>query len=220
MLALASALLVLGLALLVTTGVTDVVDIAVSDLVRAPAARDLLAPLRQITELGSTWAVTAVAVILLVAGSLAGRPRDAAAGAATIALAAAIIEIVKRVVARTRPEILEPILVETGFSFPSGHATNAMVAYGITAVVVGRSSLGRRARLAIQVLLAGVILLVGISRVWLGVHYPTDVLAGWATGAVAVCTYVALTRPGWPAQGGVAAVGDRAARRSDPPAAG
>ena len=213
-------MVVLLLAIVVTAGVTDTLDIAVTDLIRAPAARDLLAPLRQVTELGSSWAVTTVAVILLVAGSMAGRPRDAITGAATIALGAAIIEIVKAFVARTRPEVLEPILVETGFSFPSGHSANAMVAYGIVAVVVGRTSLGRWQRTAIQVVLAIVIGLVGISRVWLGVHYPTDVLAGWATGAVAVFAYVALTRRGWPARGAEAAVGDRAAPRSGPPAAG
>ena len=217
--AIASALAVIVLALLVATGVTDPLDVAVSDIIRAPAARDLLAPLHRITDLGSTWAVTAVALILLVAGSLAGRPRDAVAGAATIALAATVIEIVKRVVARTRPEVLEPILVETGFSFPSGHSANAMVAYGIVAVVVGRTSLGRRTRILVQVGLACVIGLVGISRVWLGVHYPTDVVAGWATGAVAVCAYAALTRRASPGPAAAGAGVDPAAPRSDPPAA-
>ncbi len=220
LLAAVAALGVLILALLVTTGVTDPFDRAVTDLVRSPAAGDTLAPLRQVTELGATWAVTTLAVILLAGGSLAGRPRDAISGAATIALGAAIIEIVKRVVGRTRPEILEPILVETGFSFPSGHSANAMVAYGIVAVVVGRTTLGRWTRVAIQVLLGAVIVLVGISRVWLGVHFPTDVIGGWALGAVAVCAYAALTRPALPAPGAEAAAVDPAAPRSDPPAAG
>jgi undecaprenyl-diphosphatase len=218
-LAMASALFVVLLALLVTTGITDPIDVAISDLIRAPAALDLLAPLRQVTQLGSSWAVTAIAALLLVGGSLAGRPRDAITGAATIALAAALIEIVKVIVARTRPEVLEPILVETGFSFPSGHAANAMVAYGVVGVVLGRTSLGRWPRVVLQVLLGSVIGLVGVSRVWLGVHYPTDVLAGWATGLVAVCAYVALTRPAWPGPGAAAAGADRAGRRSGRPAA-
>jgi undecaprenyl-diphosphatase len=220
LLAAVAVLVVLALALLVTTGITDPFDRAVTDLVRSPEARDTLAPLRQVTELGAAWTVTTVAVILLVGGSTAGRPRDAVAGAATIALGAAIIEIVKRVIARTRPEILEPILIETGFSFPSGHSANAMVAYGIVAVVVGRTTVGRWARLAIQALLGTVIVLVGISRVWLGVHFPTDVIAGWALGAVAVCAYAALTRPASPAPGAEAAAADPAAPRSDPPAVG
>jgi len=220
LLALACALAVLVLALLVTAGVVDPFDTAVTDVVRSPGAREMLAPLRQVTELGATWAVTTVAVILLVGGSMAGRPRDAIAGAATIALGAAIIEIVKRVVARTRPEVLEPILVETGFSFPSGHSANAMVAYGIVAVVIGRTGLGRGTRLALRVLLGCVVALVGISRVWLGVHYPSDVIAGWALGAVAVCAYVALTRPAWPGPAAEEADADPAAPRSDPPAAG
>jgi len=220
LLAVAGALVVLILALLVTAGVTDPFDAAVADAVRSPDWLDLLAPLRQVTELGSSWAVTTVAVVLLVGGSLAGRPRDALVGAATIALGAGIIEIVKRFVARTRPEILEPILVETGFSFPSGHAANAMIAYGIVAIVVGRTGLRRGTRLALQVVLGSVIALVGLSRVWLGVHHPSDVIAGWVLGAVAVCAYVALTRPAWPGPGAAEADADPGAPRSDPPAAG
>jgi undecaprenyl-diphosphatase len=218
--AVASAVVVLVLALLAATGVTDSLDASVGVWIRAPEARDVLAPLRQVTDLGSTWAVTSIAVVLLVGGWAVGRPRDALAGAATIAVAAAGIEIVKRIVARARPEILEPILVETGFSFPSGHAANAMVAYGIAAVVVGRTALPPAARLSAQIVLGVVVGLVGISRVWLGVHHPVDVIAGWATGAVAVFAYVALTRPGWPARAAAAVGADPAAPRSGPPETG
>lgn len=217
----AACLVVVVLAwLLVVSGVSEPVDAAIAGAVRSEALRGVLAPLRYVTELGSTWAVVTVAVALLVLGTRAGQARDAALGAGTIGLVSLAVEIVKRVVSRARPEILDPIVVETGFAFPSGHAANAMVAYGIVAVVIGRSSLARPWRTGIQVLLAVVIGLVGLSRVWLGVHHPTDVVAGWATGAFAVCAYVALTRSGWPARGAAAAPADRAGRRSGPPAAG
>jgi undecaprenyl-diphosphatase len=219
LLAVANVLVFGVLALLVTTGITDAFDLAIAELVRTPEVRPVLAPLRQATELGSTWAVTAVAIALLVGGTLARRPRDAIVGAAIIALGAATVEIVKAIVARARPELLEPILIETGFSFPSGHSANAMVAYGIVAVLVGRTSLARPTRVAAQVALAGVIGLVGLSRVWIGVHHPTDVVAGWAIGAVAVCAYVAITRSAWPVPVEAVAPEDPAGRRSDPPAA-
>lgn len=219
LLAAAGAAAALVVAALVVTGVSQPFDAAIGDAVRSPELAGLLAPLRGVTELGSTWVVTGVAVLLLVGGSLAGRPRDAFLGALCIGLGAAAVEIVKLIVARARPELLESILVESGYAFPSGHTTDATIAYGIVAVVVGRTSLARPARVAIQVLLVVVIGLVGLSRVWLGVHHPTDVLAGWAAGAAAVSVYVALTRRGSPAPTEEAAPVDRAAPRSDPPAA-
>jgi undecaprenyl-diphosphatase len=218
--AIAAAALFLLLAVLAGTGTTDAFDAAVIDLVRAPELHDLLVPLRWITELGSTGAVIFLAAVALLLGWMTGRWRDGAAGAFAIGLGSLAIEVLKRILARTRPDLLDPIIVEAGFSFPSGHAANGMVAYGVLAVLVGRLSLARPLRLALQFAAALVIFLVGLSRVWLGVHYPTDVLAGWALGALIVVLYAAVTRPAPPGQVSAAAVAGPAAPRSDPPAAG
>jgi undecaprenyl-diphosphatase len=69
-----------------------------------------------------------------------------------------------------------------------------MVAYGILAVVISRSRLPRPLRITLIGTLVLVVFLIGLSRVWLGVHYPTDVLAGWAAGAVIVLLYRWFTR--------------------------
>jgi len=218
--AIAAAALFLLLAILAGTGTTGVFDAAVIDLVRAPELHDLLSPLRWITELGSTGAVIVLAAVALLVGWMARLSRDGAAGAFAIGVGSLAIEVLKRVLARTRPDLLEPIIVEAGFSFPSGHAANGMVAYGVLAVLVGRLPLTRPVRLAMQVAAGLVIFLVGLSRVWLGVHYPTDVLAGWALGALIVVLYAAVTRPAQPGQASGAAAAGRAAPRSGPPAAG
>jgi undecaprenyl-diphosphatase len=218
--AIAAAVLFLLLAVLARTGTTDAFDSAVIDLVRAPELHDLLAPLRWITELGSTWAVIVLAAVALLVGWVAGLGRDGAAAGLAIGVGSLAIEILKRILTRTRPDLLEPVIVEAGFSFPSGHAANGMVAYGVLAVLVGRLPLARPVRLAVQIGAGLVIFLVGLSRVWLGVHYPTDVLAGWALGAVIVVLYAALTRRAPPGRASGAAVAGRAAPRSDPPAAG
>jgi undecaprenyl-diphosphatase len=212
--------LVIALAVLVGLGLTDGLDRPIIEAVRQPALRDLLAPLRVITELGSTWAITAMAAVTFVFGAAIGPWRHGLIGALTIGAASIANSSLKLAMARARPDLLEPIIVEHGFSFPSGHSALGMVAYGVLAVLVSRSRLPLAVRRAAIVGLAILIGLIGLSRIWLGVHYPTDVLAGWVTGGVIVLAYATLTRrvSPEPAEGAVDA--DPAAPRSDRPVPG
>jgi undecaprenyl-diphosphatase len=219
-LAIGGVALVTLLAIAVTSGISDGLDAAVIGVVRSSALSGLLAPLRWITELGSTGAVTVVAVIAIALGVLIGPWLHGIAGAVTIGLASLGNEWFKTLMARHRPDLLEPVLVERGFSFPSGHSLLSMVAYGVLGVLVMRSRLPLGVRRGVVAVLALVILLVGLSRVWLGVHYPTDVLAGWTAGAVIVLVYARLTRSVSPEPAAAAVDADRAAPRSDPPAPG
>jgi undecaprenyl-diphosphatase len=101
---------------------------------------------------------------------------------AVVLIAATLFtDVVKEYVARPRPSG-EPLVSASGYSFPSGHALNSTVSYGLLAVVAWRSSLPlaiRRVAVAVGVTLP---ILVGLSRIALGVHYPTDVLGGWLAG--------------------------------------
>jgi undecaprenyl-diphosphatase len=220
LLAAAGVAIVLALAVFVSMDLTDAFDRSIIEAVRSDALHDLFGPLRFITELGSTGAVTVVAVVAFVFGVAIGPWRHGLAGALTILLASMANGGLKLLIARARPELLEPVVVEHGFSFPSGHAALGMVAYGVLAVLVGRSRLPARPRAAIILALGVLVGLIGISRIWLGVHYPTDVLAGWTAGAVIVLVYAALTRRVSPEPAAVAVDADPAAQRSVPPAAG
>jgi undecaprenyl-diphosphatase len=210
----------LGIAGLVVLDATDGFDAAVIQAVRAADEARLLGFLRPTTELGSTIAVTIIAVLTLLVGVAAGPWRHGAIGAGVIGLAALAVEIIKTTVARERPEVLDPILVERGFSFPSGHASLSMVAYGILAVLVSRSSLSRGTRRAVVGVVVPLVFLIGLSRVWLGVHYPSDVIAGWVAGATVVVVFASFTRGVSREPAGAAAAADPAVPRSDPPAAG
>ena len=212
--------MVVGLALAISAGLTDPFDQSLTDAIRSEQLAGLLAPLRWITELGSTGAVSVVAALTFLVGVLIGPWIHGLAGAITIGLASAGVELLKAVVARTRPEVLEPVIVERGFSFPSGHATLSMVAYGVLAVLVTRSRLARGIRIAIVMGLAVVAFLVGISRIWLGVHYPTDVIGGWTAGAVVVLAFAILTRDVSREPAAAAVDADREGPRSDRPAPG
>lgn len=107
----------------------------------------------------------AEAVLMLVSGSLAGL----------------LISLFKLLYARPRPSISH--LVEAhGYSFPSGHATGAMMIFGVLLVVVSQRMPKGWLKQGCQLALISLIGLVGLSRIYLGVHYPSDVLAGFALG--------------------------------------
>jgi undecaprenyl-diphosphatase len=150
----------------------------------------------------------AVAVILLVtaiglAGLAAVRHWH---GFMTLALSVAATELVvhavKVLVERPRPPEEEALTQAAGFSFPSGHAATAVAVYAVLALVVGRRCCDRT-RVILAVVGALIVLGIGASRVYLGVHYPTDVIAGWLTGgALALGSWLIATRvrlPGAPA---------------------
>ncbi len=84
--------------------------------------------------------------------------------------------------ARPRPDLVEHLDIIHTASFPSGHATVSMVSYLTAAAVITRSIENRRHRVYIFAASVLLVLLVGTTRVYLGVHWPSDVLAGWFLG--------------------------------------
>ncbi len=102
-----------------------------------------------------------------------------------------IVDGLKTAYGRERPTVIDHLVEETSYSFPSGHSTMATVVYLTLAVMLAEFQEKRSLRVYIlgyAVLLAG---LIGVSRVVLGVHYPSDVAAGWTLGLLwATCTWV------------------------------
>jgi undecaprenyl-diphosphatase len=85
---------------------------------------------------------------------------------------------------RTRPTWDVPLLTARGWSFPSGHAMGSLVAYGMLAYLLVRDPKGRPPRMAIVAGAVALVLLIGLSRMYLGVHYFSDVVGGYAAGMV------------------------------------
>lgn len=88
---------------------------------------------------------------------------------------------IKFFIARPRP-LLSPLFIEPFYSFPSGHAMNSVIVYGIFAFFVFRFTRNKALSIITAAICMVLVLLIGISRVYLGVHYPTDVVAGLIGG--------------------------------------
>jgi len=95
----------------------------------------------------------------------------------------AISEGLKVGFARPRPDLVAHIVETTSMSFPSGHAMLSAVTYLTLGALLARAQTQKRLRTYILAAAVLVTLLVGLSRIYLGVHWPTDVLAGWCLGA-------------------------------------
>ena len=97
---------------------------------------------------------------------------------------------------RERPFFADPLASESSYSFPSGHASVSLAVYGTIAFIAARQLSNVRARLAVLVAAAILILLIGISRLYLGVHFLTDVIAGFSLGLAWVTLCVLLLHLG------------------------
>src|SRR5438132_5371421 len=105
-------------------------------------------------------------------------------------------EALKQVVARLRPLGTDPNIPGVVYSYPSGHVLEALVILGIVTVQTWRSSRPLWFQLGLAIVVAIEVVLVGIARMALGDHFPTDVLAGILGGIGALGLYAWLTRPG------------------------
>ena len=155
--------------------------------------------------LGSPPTVVGIAFVAALAGLVWKKVRGAAWTLPIAVIGAGIIiQAVKMLVQRPRPSLYTHLLKESGFSFPSGHSLIAMVIYGLLGYFTLALVKNPVARLAVRVMTILLVFLIGTSRVYVQVHYPTDVLAGWTAG---VCWLIAclglhevLARR-WPASG-------------------
>ena len=138
---------------------------------------------RDVTALGGFTVLTLVTVLATAMLVIHGRRRQALVFVATVAIAQAVSAVLKTWIDRPRPTLVEHLDLVYSSSFPSGHAMMTPAVYLTLAGILAAGEAKRSEKL---LLLGGAALLsvaVGVSRVYLGVHWPTDVLGGWTLGA-------------------------------------
>jgi undecaprenyl-diphosphatase len=149
---------------------------------------------------GAEIVVGAAGLALAAAFFLRRRVVDALFVAASVGGYAALTFVVKQLVHRERPVAFFRV-PESGYSFPSGHTLGATCLAAVLGYLLWRSRWHTGAKIALTVVLAAVVALVGASRLMLGVHYPTDVLGGMLLGgawmAALIAARYAVERARW-----------------------
>jgi membrane-associated phospholipid phosphatase len=159
-------------------------DRALDDYLHTRATPPLTTFFLIVTAFGSIEAIVLVGVV--VGGILAWGRRWLLLGSwlAAVAGSAVLNQLLKGLFERPRPYFEHPLLIETSYSFPSGHAMESFVVYGMLAYFAVLALRSWKARVAVVCGAALLVVLIGFSRMYLGVHYFSDVLAGYAAGGV------------------------------------
>ena len=187
-LSVASTLLaILWLAMLtVGTGAAD------DDILRALYAGGhpaLVVTARAFTGLGSAWVAIPVALGAVALLLWLGRRREAVIAFLVIAVGRLLVEAQKYAVARLRPEDEVHLVPVSTPSFPSGHSANSMILCLTLAILLFGRTRWRHPAIAVALLLS---VCIGLSRLMLGVHWPTDVIGGWTFGLLWVLVALPL----------------------------
>ena len=144
--------------------------------------------LKVITMFGSAEVLIGITVILFM---LLKNKKVGACIAFNLIIIGAINQVLKLLVQRPRPEGFR-LIEETGYSFPSGHSMASTAFYGLMIYLVFKNVKNKTAKTIICALLGLLIILIGMSRIYLGVHYASDVIAGFVLSIAYLVVYITM----------------------------
>ena len=154
---------------------------------------DALTPaVKAVTYMGNWQSITALCIALLLIKPTRityGIPVSAGAIFVTV-----LNKLIKTAVQRPRPDDVVHLISEGGFSFPSGHSITSMFVFGLLIFLVRSNVRNKTAANVLTAVLSMPMIFIGLSRIYLGVHYPTDVLAGWCLGIAVTAAVIGIKR--------------------------
>ena len=165
-------------------GRVDRLDAHASEQAQAHMTRESTSWAEHLASLASTRTALIVTVVAALIMLTRRHWRGAIALTLVFPVTQGAVQLVKMIVERPRPEANATLAEASGFSFPSAHSATSVAVYATIAFILIRASRHGHSRIAVASLAAALVLGVGFSRVLLGAHYPTDVLAGWTFGAL------------------------------------
>ena len=167
---------------LYTSGIGLRFDLAVGETMRSLRSPSLNAIMIPITHTANWKTLVGIAVILLIIDAVKWKKIIYPLATATCIINLLIYKLFKALVQRPRPDRSFWLVLESGFSFPSGHSMNGMFCYGMMIYLLWRNCENKLIRNLVTIFLCILIPLIALSRVYCGVHHPTDVIAGLSAG--------------------------------------
>lgn len=139
-----------------------------------------------ITELGGVGFTVVLTLLIII---FSKKYRWFIAG--NVVVTTLVNQIVKHIIRRPRPSVLR-LVNESGYSFPSGHSMVSVALYGIIVYTIYKNVQNKYVKWISIVLLSLLVLLIGFSRIYVGVHYFTDVVGGFTLGLVVLIIYIVI----------------------------
>lgn len=159
-------------------------DRQITDYVLSQRSPALTGYFKFVTDIGDVYGYLVVlAVAIILSAFVLKKWKYVGQIALVLFLATLSNMVLKRAIDRARPEIEHLVTVKT-LSYPSGHAMSSMAFYGFLIYLIYKSGLNRYVKLSLIVVFAFLILSIGISRIYLGVHFPSDIAGGFIAGMI------------------------------------
>lgn len=177
------------------TGVTDEIDNLIYKSVESIRSDFLTVVLIGITELGGVVGLFFILLVTVIVLCKKNRVKEATAITLNLIISTFTYVILKNIFQRERPVTGNILIDEVGFSFPSGHTTNNVAFYFLAIYLVCINVKNKKVRNISCVILAIIPILIAFSRIYLRVHYPTDVIAGFCLGIVLVVLFTTFIWP-------------------------
>ena len=177
------------------TGVTDEIDNLIYKSVESIRSDFLTVVLIGITELGGVVGLFFILLVTVIVLCKKNRVKEATAITLNLIISTFTYVILKNIFQRERPVTGNILIDEVGFSFPSGHTTNNVAFYFFAIYLVCINVKNKKVRNISCVILAIIPILIAFSRIYLRVHYPTDVIAGFCLGIVLVILFTTFIWP-------------------------
>lgn len=165
-----------------TSEISEDFDLAVSETLRSIRSPELSAILIPITHMANWRILVGIGAVLLIIDAVKWHKADYPLAVLSCLITLVLYKTLKVLAGRPRPDEIFWLVAEHGYSFPSGHSMNGMFCYGMMIYVLWRNCPNRHIRNIVTAVLCALIPLIAFSRVYCGVHYPTDVIGGMSMG--------------------------------------
>lgn len=157
--------------------------------IRTDKLTSILKFFTKIGDVQSLFFISSITVLIML---VFDKKKIAISVALNIIISSISYVVLKNIFQRPRPEIAERLIEENGFSFPSGHSTNNMAFYALAIYLVYKNVKNKKIRDIICLILGIIPIIIGFSRMYLRVHYPSDVLGGFCLGIIVVILFTSF----------------------------